>query len=227
MAEKQKSQSWWETIPGILTAVAGIISAIAMLIVALNKAGFFEKIGKVPDSPTRGTSVTVSGDKNDPIGSTKIQQKIPSAEVNHQETQSTIGQNNGIYDSQRDTRLAATISKLIEHKVVLSAGINYITGNTIVFDPYSGAIIEPCEESFFDVPGGVYCTNFEPAQLEAPEYLFEAIKKSHDVKTIVVKKDGKETLAQFVISVDIFYKGFQCQAHWSGGDVWQTCVSTK
>jgi len=34
-----KPQSWWQTLPGILTAVAGIITAATGLIVALNQAG--------------------------------------------------------------------------------------------------------------------------------------------------------------------------------------------
>ena len=43
MAEKQRSQGWWQTVPGILTATAGIITAIAGLIAALNQAGVFAK----------------------------------------------------------------------------------------------------------------------------------------------------------------------------------------
>lgn len=39
MAEEPKSQSWWQTIPGILTATAGIIAAATGLVVALNQAG--------------------------------------------------------------------------------------------------------------------------------------------------------------------------------------------
>lgn len=43
MAEEQKSQSWWQTLPGILTALGGSITAIAALIVALNQAGLFKR----------------------------------------------------------------------------------------------------------------------------------------------------------------------------------------
>lgn len=42
MAEVPKSQSWWQTLPGILTAIAAIITAIAGLVVALYQAGFFQ-----------------------------------------------------------------------------------------------------------------------------------------------------------------------------------------
>src|SRR5436189_4804110 len=34
-------RSWWQTLPGILTAIAGTITAITGLIVALHQAGLF------------------------------------------------------------------------------------------------------------------------------------------------------------------------------------------
>ena len=36
-------KNWWQTIPGLLTAAAGVITAIAGLIVALHQAGIWEK----------------------------------------------------------------------------------------------------------------------------------------------------------------------------------------
>jgi hypothetical protein len=41
MTEEQKPQKWWSTVPGILTATAGTITAITGLVVALNQAGLF------------------------------------------------------------------------------------------------------------------------------------------------------------------------------------------
>ena len=41
-AEEPGSQSWWQTIPGVLTATAGIITAVAGLVVALNQAGILK-----------------------------------------------------------------------------------------------------------------------------------------------------------------------------------------
>lgn len=42
MDESQKSKgSWWQTVPGILTATAGTITAVTGLIVALHQAGLF------------------------------------------------------------------------------------------------------------------------------------------------------------------------------------------
>jgi hypothetical protein len=46
MAEEQKPQTWWQTIPGTLTAIAGAITAVAGLIVALHQAGVFNTATK-------------------------------------------------------------------------------------------------------------------------------------------------------------------------------------
>src|SRR5437867_12738946 len=40
MGEKPESTGWWQTLPGILTATAGILTAIGCLIVAFHQAGF-------------------------------------------------------------------------------------------------------------------------------------------------------------------------------------------
>ena len=41
-AERSNRQSWWQTLPGILTAVAGVLTAVTGLVVALNEAGVFD-----------------------------------------------------------------------------------------------------------------------------------------------------------------------------------------
>src|SRR6266487_2092646 len=52
MNEGPRSNGWWQTVPGILTATTGIITAIAGLVVVLNQAGFFERNNqKVPSVP--------------------------------------------------------------------------------------------------------------------------------------------------------------------------------
>lgn len=37
----EKNQSWWQTMPGILTALAGLVTAVAALIGVLNQSGMF------------------------------------------------------------------------------------------------------------------------------------------------------------------------------------------
>lgn len=42
MAEDPKLHSWWQTLPGIMTATAGIITALTGLLVVLYNTGFFQ-----------------------------------------------------------------------------------------------------------------------------------------------------------------------------------------
>lgn len=48
MNEGPSSNVWWQTLPGILTATTGIITAVASLMVVLNQAGFFERESQRP-----------------------------------------------------------------------------------------------------------------------------------------------------------------------------------
>lgn len=50
MAGDEKPGSWWQTVPGVLTAIAGIIGAVSGLIVALHQAGIF---GGEKEKPAR------------------------------------------------------------------------------------------------------------------------------------------------------------------------------
>jgi hypothetical protein len=51
--EPSKSQTWWQTLPGILTAVAATITALTGLIVALHQSGLFSWMQKpVTSNPT-------------------------------------------------------------------------------------------------------------------------------------------------------------------------------
>lgn len=46
MAEQPTPQSWWQTLPGIITATAAFITAITGLLVALHQAGVFQDLRK-------------------------------------------------------------------------------------------------------------------------------------------------------------------------------------
>jgi hypothetical protein len=46
--EPRKSSGWWQTVPGILTAAAGAITAIAGLLVALHLIGLFDTKSEQP-----------------------------------------------------------------------------------------------------------------------------------------------------------------------------------
>jgi hypothetical protein len=57
-----KSGSFWRTLPGFLTAIGGVITALATLVAALSAAGFFHS--KPPSSPTPAQVVSASDGKN-------------------------------------------------------------------------------------------------------------------------------------------------------------------
>ena len=42
MSETPNVHGWWQTLPGVLTAIAGTVTAVAGFVVALNQAGFFK-----------------------------------------------------------------------------------------------------------------------------------------------------------------------------------------
>lgn len=64
MAEEPKLHSWWQTLPGILTATAGIITAVTGLLVVLYNAGVFQPGGK--DSSPTYTASPVTGPDAEP-----------------------------------------------------------------------------------------------------------------------------------------------------------------
>ncbi|MGH9840943.1 MAG: hypothetical protein ACREEM_19485 [Blastocatellia bacterium] len=94
MAEEQKPQGWWQTLPGILTAIAAIITAVTGLIAVLYKTGVFD--GKT--LPNVGNPMEIagkwSGQAKDPSGTTfqvevdiysscKLNEKCGTISVSH------------------------------------------------------------------------------------------------------------------------------------------------
>jgi hypothetical protein len=47
-APKSESKGWWQTLPGLLTAAAGIITAITGLLVAVHQTGLFDRTSHPP-----------------------------------------------------------------------------------------------------------------------------------------------------------------------------------
>ena len=60
MAGDEKPGSWWQTLPGVLTAIAGFIAAVSGLILALNQAGLLgganDKQAQGPPGPAATTA---------------------------------------------------------------------------------------------------------------------------------------------------------------------------
>ncbi|HYX71805.1 MAG TPA: TPM domain-containing protein, partial [Nitrososphaera sp.] len=66
MAEEPKSQHWWQTMPGCLTAIAAIITAMTGLLVGLHQVGYFKSENK-PAPETRLISPTPTENSKSPL----------------------------------------------------------------------------------------------------------------------------------------------------------------
>jgi hypothetical protein len=77
--------SWWRTLPGLLTASAAFLTAVAGLIVAAHQAGLFGKLGQAHNDATKttsgATSVGAANWKGAPIDSTYSVILPPQTEV--------------------------------------------------------------------------------------------------------------------------------------------------
>lgn len=84
--EPSKSQSWWQTLPGILTAVAAIITAITGLIVALNQAGGFSReSNSASPSPTQTAALSAGASAKratgDVTGVDELEQRLKAVNI--------------------------------------------------------------------------------------------------------------------------------------------------
>jgi hypothetical protein len=57
--DKPQSPSWWQTLPGITTAMGAIITAFTGLLIALNQAGIIGVQGQ-PGSQSRNNKPSIS-----------------------------------------------------------------------------------------------------------------------------------------------------------------------
>ncbi len=56
MAEEEKKKSFWETLPGIITAITGLLGGVATVITALNS--WKPPPSPPPDGPKLGDTIT-------------------------------------------------------------------------------------------------------------------------------------------------------------------------
>ena len=66
MEDKSSSTTWWQTLPGILTAVAALLTAVGGLILAFHQAGLFDRTSqKAPAVQNEAVkSSTMTGDRS-------------------------------------------------------------------------------------------------------------------------------------------------------------------
>lgn len=68
MNEDPKSKSWWNTLPGVLTAVAAVIAAVTALVSTLHQTGWIG--AKAPTSLSTATGAAVAYTSTTPLGPT-------------------------------------------------------------------------------------------------------------------------------------------------------------
>ncbi len=112
--EPPKSQSWWQTLPGILTAVAGIMTASTGLILALNQVGVFSR-ESTSASPTPNTAVVLSASpsaKPATIPDTEVSAATGVDELSRVKA-ANIMLSTGGADERENARILLTVWKLL------------------------------------------------------------------------------------------------------------------
>jgi uncharacterized membrane protein YgcG len=66
MVEEPKSHNWWQTMPGCMTAIAAMITAITGLLIGLHQIGYF-KLENKPDPETRFVAPTPAENVQTPL----------------------------------------------------------------------------------------------------------------------------------------------------------------
>ncbi|NJR38740.1 MAG: SH3 domain-containing protein [Leptolyngbyaceae cyanobacterium CSU_1_4] len=112
--KEDRPRDWWQTIPGILTGLAGITTATTGLVIALHQAGFFG--GKVSTSGT-STSSAPSEDianLNPPVSPPMSAQPsiYPSSSL---EVQAVISDSEGFTNVRSEPEVQSnTIARVLE-----------------------------------------------------------------------------------------------------------------
>jgi hypothetical protein len=81
MTTEPRPNSWWQTLPGILTAAGAIITAVTGLVIALNQAGLFKRQNEAePDSSATAQAQATRGRGTDPVEGSKAAQPLAPGE---------------------------------------------------------------------------------------------------------------------------------------------------
>ena len=66
MPKDSESTSWWQTLPGVLTAIAGLITAVAGLLAVLLQTGVLHRRGDLPAGRQIDSQTVVASPRGDP-----------------------------------------------------------------------------------------------------------------------------------------------------------------
>jgi len=79
MDDQSRSTTWWQTLPGILTAVAALLTAVGGLILAFHQAGYLDRASQKALQSEAVKSSTIAGDASTTSASTKNPQSDRTA----------------------------------------------------------------------------------------------------------------------------------------------------
>jgi len=140
MTEQQTPKSWWQTLPGTLTAIGGVITAVATLIGVLSQSGMFDnnaesqpQITQTPVelTPKHPTELTTDGWAI--IGKSK-QGKFFDLELMIHGDSPAIGRS---YDAVEDFRLVQKrLEKGDSHGQVVTLGMVHRGDSVQILDLY-------------------------------------------------------------------------------------------
>jgi hypothetical protein len=77
---ESESKGWWQTLPGLLTAAAGIITAITGLLVAVHQTGLFDRASHPAaqsQTQTQSTSEPIGASSTPTTAATAASQTLP------------------------------------------------------------------------------------------------------------------------------------------------------
>ena len=117
---QSESKSWWQTLPGLLTAIAGIITAVTGLLVAVHQAGWFNH-APAPFASVQTTNPT-SGNAAQPSGTSAARSQATRSLPLPQTTQ--IRNDSAVYQL-----LAARVDPYSPGKVALHLSVRMTNNN--------------------------------------------------------------------------------------------------
>lgn len=82
MNQERKPTGWWQSVPGMLTAMAALVAAISGLISGLNQVGAFDRFKRPPAPsavPARGTTASSASGELADTGASRTLRQTPTA----------------------------------------------------------------------------------------------------------------------------------------------------
>ncbi|MES1998189.1 MAG: hypothetical protein V4446_02640 [Pseudomonadota bacterium] len=206
MDEAPKSSSWWQTLPGILTATAGIITAVSGLLVVLYQSPLFKSDIKPDSAHSPAASVVASApdapDASTPQASTARINLLDPDKGGHLEAASSDDWRRTIDGKEAAISLQADQTGVYGFKNGRTARFDTFTVLIPATDIYNVSEIELSYGN--DSPTGAFETigRFKPQNLKLfntpyQAFAFPAVTARYFKVKLLSGKDGYATAYEF------------------------------